>query len=132
MATPEQINTVRTLISDTEQFDYDDSGTPRYRMSDEMLSALIDFRGGRLYGASADALRSMAANEALILKVIRTEDLQVDGAKLADALRLLARELEGRQSTEDDNEALDEFAFEVVNYKYPLHNPEDYYPFGGY
>lgn len=127
MATTEEIMTVRTLISDTERFDYDSDGTFRYRMSDEMLSALIDFRGGKLYGAAADALRSMAANEALIGKVIRTEDLQVDGAKLADALRLLARELEGRQSNEDDNEALEEYAFEIVDFKYPYVNPEDSY-----
>lgn len=125
MATAEDISVVRTLISDTEQWDYDDTGTPRYRMSDEHLSTLIDFRKGKLYGASADALRAMAANEALISKVIRTEDLQVDGAKLSDALRLLARELEGRQRDDDDAEALDEFAFEIVNYKYPYQNPED-------
>lgn len=132
MATPEEITTVRTLISDTEQFDYDDTGVPRYRLSDEQLGSLIDFRKGGLYGASADALRSLAANEALISKVIRTEDLQVDGAKLADALRLLARELEGRQRQEDEDSALDEFAFEIVNFKYSYVNPEDTYTFGSF
>lgn len=127
MASEQDIFVVRSMINDTVKLDYDRTGVLRYRLSDEQLGAFIDFRKGKLYGASADALRALAANEALILKVIRTEDLQVDGAKLADALRLLARELEGRQSAEDEEEAYSEFAFEVVNYEYPYRNPEDMY-----
>jgi len=125
MATPEQILQVRALISDTTQEDYDSNGTPRYIMSDDVLSAMIDLRSGGIYGASADALRAMAANEIIIGKVIRTQDLQTDGAKVGDALRLLAREYDKRQNDDDEAEVLDEFAFEIVNYTYPYQNPED-------
>ena len=125
MATPEQITQVRALISDSTLEDYDSNGTPRYLLPDEAIQAFIDLRSGGIYGASADALRAMAANEILIGKVIRTQDLATDGAKVGDALRLLAREYDKRQNDDDDAEALSEFAFEIVNYNYPLSNPED-------
>lgn len=127
------VGQVRTLISDTTQEDYDQNGTPRYLLSDGQLTALISARGeGKLYGATADALRALAANEILIGKYIRTQDLQTDGAKVGDALRLLAREYENKQKQDDDDNALEEFAFEIVDFRYPYVNPEDTYRFGGF
>lgn len=126
------VGQVRTLISDTAQEDYDQNGTPRYLLADGQLGSLIDFRKGGLYGASADALRALAANEILIGKYIRTQDLQTDGAKVGDALRLLAREYENKQKQDDDDSALEEFAFEIVDFQYPYVNPEDTYRFGGF
>ena len=133
MAIAEDILYVRALISDTTQEDYDQNGTPRYLLSDDVLTALITARGeGKLYGATADALRALAANEILIGKYIRTQDLQTDGAKVGDALRLLAREYENKQKQDDDDNALEEFAFEIVNFEYPYVNPEDTYIFRGF
>lgn len=125
MATAEQLSQVRALISDTTQEDYDSTGVLRYILSDDTLNAMIDLRDGGVYGASADALRAMAANEIIIGKVIRTQDLQTNGAQVGDALRLLAREYDKRQNDDDDNAALNEFAFEIVNFEYPYRNPED-------
>ena len=122
----EALAQVRALISDTTKEDYDSNGTPRYLLSDDTLNAFLSLRGDAVYGASADALRAMAANEILIGKVIRTQDLQTDGAKVGDALRLLAREYDKKQNDDDDAAALDEYAFEIVNFNYPLNNPEDY------
>lgn len=119
------VGQIRFLIGDTEQFDYDSNGTPRYRMSDAQLGGFSAIAGeGRLFAASAHALRAMAANEILIGKVIKTEDLQTDGAKVGDALRLLARELDTRQSREDDDLAYAGNAFEVVDFSYPYTNAE--------
>lgn len=123
MHTP--VGKVRALIGDVSQYDYDSDGVPRYRMSDLELDGFIALAGEeRLLAASAHALRSMAANEILIGKWIRTEDLATDGAKVGDALRLLARELDGRQKAEDDDLAFSENAFEVVDFGYPYHNME--------
>lgn len=125
MATAEQLSQVRALISDTVQEDYDSTGVLRYILSDDTLNAMIDLRDGGVYGAAADALRAMATTEIIIGKAIRTQDLQTDGAKVGDALRLLAREYDKRQNDDDDNAALNEFAFEIVNFEYPYRNPED-------
>lgn len=119
------VGQIRFLIADTAQFDYDSTGTPRYRLTDPQLEAFSAMAGeGRLYAASANALRTLAANEILIGKVIRTEDLQTDGAKVGDALRLLARELDGRQKAEDDDASFTANAFEVVDFTYPYTNME--------
>lgn len=119
------VGIVRFLISDTEQFDFDQNGTLRYRMSDAQLESYVSLAGdNRLYAASAHALRAQAALEVTQGKVWKTEDLQVDGAKTADALRLLAREYDTRQKAEDDELAFSENAFEVVNVGYPYHNLE--------
>lgn len=119
------VGQIRFLIADTEQFDYDSNGTPRYRLTDPQLEAFSAMAGeGRLYAAGANALRALAANEILIGKVIRTEDLQTDGAKVGDALRLLARELDTRQGREDDDNAYAANAFEIVDFSYPYTNME--------
>lgn len=119
------VGLVRTLINDLAQYDYDSDGVMRYRMSDLQLEGFTVLAGeGRLLAASAHALRAMAANEILIGKVIQTEDLKTDGAKVGDALRLLARELDTRQKAEDDAEAVLESAFEIVDFGYPYHNME--------
>ena len=126
MATEDQVAQVRALINDTTLEDYDGTGELRYALSDDTLSAYIDLRSGGVYGASADALRAMAAMEIRVGKYVRTEDLTTDGAKVGDALRLLAREYDNKQRELDEDEALSEFAFEVVNFNYPYANPEDY------
>ena len=119
------VGIVRSLIRDVNQFDYDSDGVPRYRVSDAELGVYIGLAGeGRVYASAADALYAMAANEILIGKVIQTEDLRSDGAKVGDALRLLARELNGRQKAIDEESAFLENAFEIVNTGYPYYNME--------
>lgn len=132
MATPAEILQVRALVGDTTMEDYDATGVLRYAMSNESLESFLDAREGALYGSAADALRAMAAMEIRIGKVLKTQDLSTDGAKVGDALRLLAREYDRIQRENDDDEALEEFAFEIVNFKYVYINPEDTYRFGGF
>lgn len=127
MATPEEISQVRALIDDSVREDYDGTGELRYALPDESLETYITLRKGGIYGAAADALRAMAALEIRVGKYLRTEDLQTDGARVGDALRLLAREYDKRQAEDDDSEALENHAFEIVDFKYPYVNPEDSY-----
>ncbi len=71
-----------------------------YLFTDAEIRAFLAANGQRPKRAAADALETIASNEALKLKVIRTQDAQTDGAKLADALRANAAAL--RQSDADD------------------------------
>ncbi|MFE0472525.1 hypothetical protein ACFW2V_13015 [Streptomyces sp. NPDC058947] len=82
-----------------------------YMFSDAHLDNLHVIAHGtgpaRLYRAAASALRTLAVSEGLIQKVIRTEDLQTDGAKLASALLAGAKAWEDRaNSMEDEEEAM--------------------------
>lgn len=54
--------------------------------SDEELQAFLDMAGD-VRRAAADALDAMASNQAMVLKVIRLQDLSTDGASVARALR---------------------------------------------
>lgn len=116
-----EVGKVRNQIADTVQLDYDDTGEPRYRLSDEQIEAFLEDNDNKVFSASASALLAIAANEALISKVIKTEDLQTDGAKLATELRLNARDLFNKQKELDDIEAGkrgDSFVYMPMQYPY--------------
>jgi hypothetical protein len=66
--------------------------------------------------AAADAVDALATSEALISKVIKTEDLQTDGAKLANALIQRAIQLRRQADKEEDALELDT-AFTVVDFQ---------------
>ena len=119
------VGKVRSLIADTMQLDYDESDRPRYRIPDNQIESFLEISEGKIYAAAASALISIAVNEALISKVIKTEDLQTDGAKLATELRLNARDLFNKQKELDDIESGkrgDSFVYMPM--QYPFRNPD--------
>ena len=73
---------VRLLISDTKD------GEGRVFTDEEVGEVLR--REGNAKLAAAVLLLIIAQNEAMVAKVIRTQDLQTDGAKLSAELRALA------------------------------------------
>lgn len=58
--------------------------------------------------AAADALSAIATSEALIGKVIRTQDLTTDGSKVAAELRAQAATLRAQADTEEEAAAEDD------------------------
>jgi hypothetical protein len=84
---------VRLLIPDT------DEANPV--LSDDQVTALLAME---IYvkRAAAAALDLIASNEVMVSKVIKTQDLQTDGAKVSAELRARATELR-RQVNEDDD-----------------------------
>lgn len=124
------IGRVRALVPDVEQTDFSGAGVPEYIFSDAHLTALVATSRGtgnpRILRAAASAIRAIAVSEGLISKVIKTEDLQTDGAKLASALLGAARQLEDTaQEEEEDDE--DRYGFAVVDFQ-PY--PYDCLPYG--
>lgn len=116
---------LRALVSQTEQ--YKDPANPAapadYLMDDGHLKSFLALNGDKLYGAAADALLALAANEALVSKKIRTEDLSTDGSVIANSLRQIAQEFRTRQKDEDAEDAALE-AFEIVDFThYPSQWP---------
>lgn len=116
------VGRIRALIPDVEQVDYSGEGTPEYMFSDAHLGSLYAMSMGsdpaRLYRATAAALRALATSEGLIQKVIRTEDLQTDGAKLANALLANAKQWDDRAEAAEEEEG----AMAIVDFQ-PL--PQD-------
>lgn len=108
---------LRALISQTEQYadPANPEAAPDYLMDDGQLQSYLALNSDKLYGAAADALLAIAANEALVSKKIRTEDLSTDGSVIANSLRQIASEYRTRQKEEDAEDAALE-AFEIVGF----------------
>lgn len=112
------VGKVRALIPDVEQVDYNDDGTATYLFEDAHLTALLDNHAGRVgavFRAAADAVDALATSEAYISKVIRTEDLQTDGAKVANALILRAQQLRRQADQAEEEDAGS--AFDIVPFQ---------------
>lgn len=69
--------------------------------------------------AAADAIDALANNEALVLKKIKTEDLQTDGPATASALRAGARALREQAKAEEQAHFDSEVAFVPFKHYHP-------------
>lgn len=102
---------VRLLIADTD--------SARRMFSTKQIAAFLRMNGGHVKRAAAQALDVIAANEALVSKVIRTQDLATDGAKVADSLRKQAAELRRQADTGEGDEDAGS-GFEIAEFEpYP-------------
>jgi len=68
--------------------------------SDNEIDSFLAMEAGHVKLAAAQAIDTIADNEALCSKVIRTQDLATDGAKLADSLRKRAAALRQQHDAE--------------------------------
>jgi hypothetical protein len=90
---------VRLLIGDTV-----DSG---HLFEDAEIAAFLSLNGDNVRLAAAQALEAIAANQVMVLKVIRRLDLSTDGAAVARELRQQASSLRDQaESGIDDPEGL--------------------------
>lgn len=81
---------------------------------DEEINRFLDIAGNVVLLAAARALETIAADEALTSKVIRSQDIQTDGPKVAESLRALAKSLRDDHAAALDAE--DDGLFEIVDH----------------
>lgn len=101
---PTDVDRLRFLLNDVD----DDT----HVFEDEELTMALAMESGALKLAAAQVIDVNATNEALASKVLRTQDVQVDGAKLADALRAHADRLRAQHAAETADE---DGYFEIIN-----------------
>lgn len=116
------VGQVRALIPDVEPLEdpSDLSAEAEYIFSDSILQSYLALTRDNVYRAAAVAVNTLATSEALILKVLRSDDRVTDGAKLADSLGKRADWLKRQADEIDDEEDLYE-AFSI--YPYIEHPP---------
>jgi hypothetical protein len=107
---------VRLLIADVS------TDETKRLLGDGEITGYLAMNDANVKRAAADALDAIASSEALVSKVIRTQDLQTDGAKVADALRKHADRLRAQADTADD--ADDDGFFDIVDTIQPRCRPE--------
>jgi len=86
---------VRLIIGDTD--------SENVIFQDEEVQAFLNMRNGVVKLAAASALETMANNQVMLLKVIRTLDLSTDGPSVGRALRAAAEELRTESAQDDVN-----------------------------
>lgn len=97
---------VRLLIGDTDD--------TQQTFTDAEITNFLDMEGDSVKLAAAQAMDTIADNEVLVAKVIRTTDTATDGAKVADSLRKRAQSLREQAAEEGDYG----HAFEIVDFEY--------------
>lgn len=93
MATPTE--QVRLLIADVD--------TDNEILTDLQIAGFLEIEAGSVKRAAASALEAIARSEALVSKVIKTQDLSTDGAKVAAELRASAKDLRAQAETDEDD-----------------------------
>lgn len=111
MAEPKDL--VRTLIPDTEPIF--GAGENEYLFADDQIENLLEIAGGSVLRAAGLAMIAVGNSEALISKVIKTQDLSTDGSKLQDKWRESGEALLRRAYKEDEGKALD--YFEIIDFQ---------------
>lgn len=100
-AVADDISKIRLLLSDTDE--------NNEILTDAEYQVFLDMEGS-IKLAAAQALDTIADNEALAAKTLTSSDVSVDGAKLADSLRKRAASL--REQADDPAGGFDVIDFE--------------------
>lgn len=91
------LGTVRLLISDVDE--------TSAIFTDAEITRFLTLEGDDTYRAAAAALLTVAGNETLRLKYIRSKGLELDGPAVGRELRQQARELREQASERDGADA---------------------------
>jgi len=106
-ANENEIAVIRTLIPDRELvFGPNDN---EYMFTDDDIQNFYTAGASSVLRAAAYANFAIATSEALISKKIRTQDLQTDGAAIANALMIKGNALLAQADKVDKNAAMDYF-----------------------
>lgn len=108
------VGVVRAFIPDTA---VDADGD--FIFSDDQINAYLLAYNGNTRRAAARAIDVIAVDQVLLLKYVRTDDLTVDGAKVADALGKLSKALRDEADASDANDLADGFQIVYPNYGGP-------------
>lgn len=101
------VGAIRLIVSDV------DVASPLF--TDAEIGAFYAMSGSNVRLGAAQAYEAIAGNELLVSKVIRTLDLQTDGAKVATEFRALAKSLRDQADNYDPDGNL--FGMGVIDYR---------------
>jgi hypothetical protein len=78
---------------------------------DAEIDAFLTLEGQSVKKAAAQAIETNATNMVLAMRVLRSQDVATDGAKVADAMRAQAKSLREQADLSDDDGAF----FDIVS-----------------
>ena len=109
------IGKVRALIGDTEAENVVAGvGTYMY-FGDDEIAAFLTMYGDNVKLAAARCLETLAGSQAMLLKSWSSDDLTVNGDRIAESLRKLAAQLREEALSDESNEYFNMIAMFVDN-----------------
>lgn len=96
------VGQVRLLIPDTAR-----DANDEYIFTDPQIQAILTLYRNNIKRTAARAKDIIAADTAMLLKVVRTDDLTVDGVKVAAELRAQAAQLRTEADADEFEDAAD-------------------------
>ena len=98
------VGKVRVLLGDTNPTDISlGEGTYMY-FSDDEIGAFLTMYGDNVKLSAARCLETIAGSQALLLKSWSSDDLTVNGDRIAESLRKLAAQLREEALVDESNE----------------------------
>jgi hypothetical protein len=122
------VGKVRVLLGDTEAENVVSGiGTYMY-FGDAEIGAFLDMYGDNVKLAAARAIEVIAASQALLLKSWSSDDLTVNGDKIAESLRKIAAQLREEAIAEESSEYFNLVKMYVEGESLHDFQEEEYYP----
>ena len=111
----------RVLLGDTDAENITGGSGEYTWFGDDEIAAVVSLYGDSPKRAAARLLNTVAASQALLLKKWSADDLSVDGAAIAEALRKLAKDL-------NDDAAAGDNSIDIFQISYPGSAADDLWP----
>ena len=98
------VGKVRVLIGDTQAENVSEGSGSYMYFGDDEIAAFVTMYGDNVKLASARCLETLAGSQAMLLKSCSSDDLTVNGDKIAESLRKLAAQLREEALQDGANE----------------------------
>ena len=109
------IGKVRTLLGDTSAENVVDGVGDYMYFGDDEIAAFLTMYGDNVKLAAARCLETIASSQALLLKSWSSDDLTVNGDRIAESLRKLAAQLREEALVDESNEYFNMISMFVDN-----------------
>jgi 2-polyprenyl-6-methoxyphenol hydroxylase-like FAD-dependent oxidoreductase len=108
------VGKVRVLLGDTDPTDVAGGFGTYMFFSDDELTALLDMYDDSPKLTAARCMETIAGSQALLLKAWSSDDLTVNGDRIAKELRELAKQLRAEAIAEESSDAFNVIPFPVT------------------
>lgn len=109
------VGKVRVLLGDTDPTNVVDGEGVYLFFSDAELEALLDMHDDNVKLTAARCMETIAGSQALLLKAWSSDDLTVNGDRIAKELRELAKQLRAEAVADESSDSFEVIPFPMTD-----------------
>ena len=122
------VGKVRVLLGDTEAENVESCVVEYMYFVDAEVTAFLEMYGGNVKLAAARSMETIAASQALLLKSWSSDDLAVNGDRIAESLRKIAAQLRAEALADESSEYFNLISMYVEGSDYNDFAEREFYP----